>query len=44
MYSTAGGEMQSDRAEGGATAMVLAEFLVILGYTPDPWAPDDVDE
>jgi 8-oxo-dGTP pyrophosphatase MutT (NUDIX family) len=28
----------------GATAMVLAEFLVILGYRPDPWGPDDVDD
>jgi 8-oxo-dGTP pyrophosphatase MutT (NUDIX family) len=28
----------------GATAMVLAEFLVILGYSPDPWGPDDVDD
>jgi len=28
----------------GATAMVLAEFLVILGYSPDPWDIDDLDE
>jgi 8-oxo-dGTP pyrophosphatase MutT (NUDIX family) len=28
----------------GATAMVLAEFLVILGFRPDPWGPDDPDE
>ena len=28
----------------GATAMVLAEFLVILGYRPDPWDPDDHDD
>jgi 8-oxo-dGTP pyrophosphatase MutT (NUDIX family) len=28
----------------GATAMVLAEFLVVLGYSPDPWGPDDVDD
>ena len=28
----------------GATAMVLAEFLVILGFTPNPWDVDDPDE
>jgi 8-oxo-dGTP pyrophosphatase MutT (NUDIX family) len=28
----------------GATAMVLAEFLVILGFSPDPWDVDDPDE
>jgi len=24
----------------GATAMILAEFLVLLGFPPDPWGPD----
>jgi 8-oxo-dGTP pyrophosphatase MutT (NUDIX family) len=28
----------------GATAMVLAEFLVILGFKPDPWDPNDRDD
>jgi len=28
----------------GATAMVLAELLVVLGFRPDPWGPDDPDE
>ena len=28
----------------GATAMVLAELFVILGYSPDPWDPDDLDD
>lgn len=28
----------------GATAMVLAEFLVALGFKPDPWDPDDRDD
>jgi 8-oxo-dGTP pyrophosphatase MutT (NUDIX family) len=25
----------------GATAMVLSEFLCVLGYPPDPWGTDD---
>jgi 8-oxo-dGTP pyrophosphatase MutT (NUDIX family) len=32
-------EVQGEKV-WGATAMILAEFLVLLGYPPDPWGPN----